>query len=106
MLTGRSWRPPDARPATRPAPKRKLQEQEGDAREARKCLARLPGLELDQRLDSLKVGLARDSTSVFHSVLGQLVEQGPQDPTGRGTTGSVSLSSKLLPIGPLDKSPL
>ena len=43
------------------AAKRKLQEQEGGGREGRKYSARLPRMELDQRLDALKVGLAQDS---------------------------------------------
>ena len=43
------------------AAKRKLQEQEGGGREGRKSAARLPRMELDQRLDSLKVGLDQDS---------------------------------------------
>ena len=43
------------------AAKRKLQEQEGGGREGRKSAARLPRMELDQRLDALKVGLAQDS---------------------------------------------
>ena len=43
------------------AAKRKLQEQEGGGREGRKSAAQLPRMELDQRLDSLKVGLDQDS---------------------------------------------
>ena len=62
MLTRQELVPSGRSPRNTPrAAKRKLQEQEGGGREGRKSAARLPRMELDQRLDALKVGLAQDS---------------------------------------------
>ena len=62
MLTRKELVPSGRSPRNTPrAAKRKLQEQEGGGREGRKSAARLPRMELDQRLDALKVGLAQDS---------------------------------------------
>ena len=57
MLTRQELVPSGRSPRNTPrAAKRKLQEQEGGGREDRKSAARM---ELNQKLDTLKVGLAR-----------------------------------------------
>ena len=62
VLTRQELVPSGRSPRNTPrAAKRKLHEQEGGGREGRKSAARLPRMELDQRLDSLKVGLDQDS---------------------------------------------
>ena len=62
MLTRQELAPSGRSPRNLPrSAKRNLQEQEGGDREGRKSAARLLRMELDQRLDALKVGLAQDS---------------------------------------------